>query len=326
MKRKGRALIESKLRGFVAGISVVLCLSGGGALAGEERDGRVALESRLAGLDPKVRVGITAFRVADQEDAAGPGAFAKNADAVLPTASAIKTAIMIELFAKFHDALDVPPPSLDAILADDHPAVAHFEPKPRAEIREGLSGSGVRRIGRVMLGSEEAPNHVYNAASNVAIALLGGPEETTRLIHERDPAFGSIQVRRYMLTDRTVRGDNEATAEGLAAVLRRLASRTIPGLDPAAVEACRMAVEIADDPARGRRFFKDGALDSTPITRVATGWYEPADGPPIVYAVMLAQDAPGAASTAETAAKLAATVGELAKAAVDALQKPADGP
>nr|WP_303652762.1 hypothetical protein [Paludisphaera mucosa] len=276
-----------------------------------------SLDQMMEAIGPGVRVGIV---VTGPQKAEGEAtAIRKNAEAALPTASSIKTAIMIELFAKFPKALDVPPPGLDAILKDDHPAVAHFEPGPRREIRAGLAGASVRRIGRVMLGSEAASNHVYNAASNVAIALLGGPDETTRLIHARDPAFAPIMVRRYMLTDRKARGDNESSAEALAAVLGRLAAREVPGLDAAAVEACRMVVSVSDDPARGRRRFKDGALDSTPITRVATGWYERPDGPPLVYVVMLAQDDPGPTPVAEAAAKLEAAATRLAEAAVDPL-------
>ncbi|WP_165243877.1 serine hydrolase [Paludisphaera soli] len=274
----------------------------------------------VEGLAPGVRYGIDVFQV--PQAGAEARSLRRQADMVLPTASAIKTAIMIELFAKFPDGLDAPAPGLDAILKDDHPAVAHFDAKGRDEIRAGLSGASVRRIGRVMLGSEGATNLVYNAASNAAIALLGGPDETTRLIHSRDPAFAPIVVRRYMLTDRKVRGDNESSAEGLAAVLRRLASREIPGLDAATVEACRTAVEVSDDPGRGRRRFKDGALDSSPITRVSTGWYERPDGPPIVYVVMLAQDDPGAVPPAESAAGLQEAARRIAEAAVDALRGP----
>lgn len=279
-----------------------------------------AIDAAIAELGSGVRVGIDVRRLPS------PGvperALRKDADVVLPTASSIKTAIMIELFAKFAGRLDEPASDLDAILKDDHPAIAHFEPKQRDEIRAGLSGATIRRVGRVMLGSEGATNLVYNAASNVAIALLGGPDEATRLIHARDPEFAGIMVRRYMLTDRKARGDNESTPAALLAVLRRLADRSLPGLDAATVEACRMAVEVSDDPARGRRRFKDGALDSLPITRVVTGWYEKPGTPAILYVVMIAQDDTGAAPPAEAAAQLQQAAERLALPAVDAVSHP----
>jgi hypothetical protein len=173
-----------------------------------------------------------------------------------------------------------------------------------------------------MLGSDEATNLVYNAASNAAIALLGGPNETTRLIHARDPDFAAIMVRRYMLTDRKAHGDNESTPAALAAVLCRLADRSLPGADPETVEACRDAVEVSNDPARGRRHFKNGALDSLPVTRVVTGWYDRPDAPPIVYVVMLAQDDPAPTPPAEAADRLQKSAERLAALAVDSLRTP----
>ncbi|WP_337176843.1 hypothetical protein [Paludisphaera sp.] len=271
------------------------------------------IESALTDLGPGARVGIEARRLP------GPGgaeaSCRKDADAVLPTASAIKTAIMIELFAEFAGRLGESPPGLDATLKDDHPAVAHFTPKQRGEIRDGLAGATARRIGRVMLGSEDAPNVVYNAASNVAIALLGGPEETTRRIHSRDPEFAAIMVRRYMLTDRAARGDNEATPAALAAVLRRLAARSLPDVDADTMEACRAVLQTADDSARGRRHYKNGSLDSLPVTRVVTGWHERPDAPAIVYVVMLAHDDPDAGDRLQQAAE------RLARQVVDSLRE-----
>lgn len=278
------------------------------------------IDAEVAKLGPGVRVGIDVRRLA--AEGVPEASFRKDADAVLPTASSIKTAIMIEMFAKFAGKLDEPVPGLDAILKDDHPAIAHFEPKQRDEIRAGLSGSTARRIGRVMLGSEDATNLVYNAASNVAIAALGGPDETTRLIHARDPEFAAIMVRRYMLTDRKARGDNESTPAALAAVLRRLADRSLPGLDAATIEACRTTVEVSDDPARGRRHFKNGALDTLPVTRVVTGWYDRPGAPTIVYVVMLAQDDPAPTPPAEAAARLQQAAERIAALAADSQSKP----
>jgi hypothetical protein len=240
--------------------------------------------------------------------------YASKADEVLPTASAIKTAFLVELFGRYHEALDQPPPGLDEILADGHPAIAHFEAPARAEIRRSLQGATVRTIGKIMMGSEPAPNLVYNAAANVTTALLGGPEELTRAIHRRDPALRTIAVRRYMLADRRAHGDNEATPEALAAVLQRLSNREVPGLDHATLEAVRGAVLSADDPSLGRHFHKNGDLSSDPITHVESGWFEGPDHPPVVYVVMLAQADPQGLPRAEAHRQLVARCRELTHA------------
>jgi hypothetical protein len=248
----------------------------------------------------------------------GDALYASGPVEALPTASAIKTAILVELFARFADALDRPPPGLDAMMGEDHPAIAHFSPPQRDEVRRSLAGVTVRRLGGIMMGSVPASNIVYNAAANVAIALLGGPDEATRSIRARDPAFAPIAVRRYMLADRKATGDNVATPAALAGVLRCLSSRRVPGVAEATVEDIRRAMLVKDDPRRGKVFIKDGDLASDPITCVRTGWCEKPGGGAIVFVVMIAQDEPGARSRDEAYRDLAATVGRLAEALLDA--------
>ncbi|WP_406694138.1 hypothetical protein V5E97_24135 [Singulisphaera sp. Ch08] len=247
----------------------------------------------------------------------GDAFYTSDPRANLPTASAIKTAFLIELFARHASALDDSPPGLEAILKDDHPAVAHFTPAQRTEIREGLSGASVRRIGGVMMGSLPASNIVYNAAANVTTALLGGPEGLTRAIHDRDPAFAPIMVRRYMLADRRAKGDNEATPAALAAVLQRLAAKKVPGLDASTVEQVRLSVLSKDEPNLGRHFWKDGDLASAPATRVECGWYE-SGGRTIVYTVMVAQPATGGRAGEKAHSQLAETAKRLAETLVHA--------
>ena len=48
------------------------------------------------------------------------------------------------LFARFAGTLDRPPAGLDAILRDDHPAIAHFSPQQRDEVRMALAGATIR--------------------------------------------------------------------------------------------------------------------------------------------------------------------------------------
>lgn len=253
--------------------------------------------------------------------AAGGPAYAWEADAVRPSASAIKTSFLIELFAKFAGKLDEAPLGLGEILRDDHPAIAHFAPDQREEIRKGLAGASSRKIGKVMMGSERASNIVYNAAANVAIALLGGPEGLTKAIHARDPAFSGLVVRRYMLAPRNVTGDNEATPVALAAVMQRLASGVVPGLDAAVVGAIRDAILDKDGlfGLAGRHRVKDGALNSDPLTFVHCGWWEPASGPPIVYAVMVAQPGPAGRPRDEAGTRLGELAGRLAQGVVKAV-------
>jgi hypothetical protein len=250
---------------------------------------------------------------------AGDALYASGSGEMLPTASAIKTAILIELFARYADDLDRPPPGLDAILRDDHLAISHFSPPQRDEVRKSLEGVPVRRLGGIMMGSVPASNLVYNAAANLAIALLGGPAEATRSIRARDPAFAPIAVRRYMLADRKATGDNEATPAALAAVLQRLSSRRVPGIAEATVEDIRRSILARDDPRRGRVFLKDGDLASDPITCVRSGWCETPGGGPIDYVVMLALKEFGAQTRDEAYRDLASTAGRLTEALLDSV-------
>jgi predicted kinase len=198
-----------------------------------------------------------------------------------------------------------------------HPAIAHFNPQQRDEVRKALAGVPVRRLGGIMMGSVPASNLVYNAAANVAIALLGGPGDATHSIGARDPAFATIAVRRYMLADRKVTGDNVATPAALAAVQQRLSSRSVSGITEATVEDIRRAMLVKDDPRRGKVFVKDGDLASDPITCVRTSWSEKPGGGAIVFVVMMAQDEPGARTRDEAYRDLAATAGRLTECLLD---------
>jgi hypothetical protein len=253
--------------------------------------------------------------------ASGLAWYTHKADTIRPTASTIKTAFLVTLFARFADSLDQPPPGLDAVLRDEHAAVAHFTPAQRAEIRKALAGISVRKLGGVMMASVPASNIVYNAAANVVTAVLGGPEGCTQAIRDRDPAFTRITVRRYMLAPRNITGDNEATAAALAAVLQRVACGKIPGATEATAEAIRHSVVPRDNHygLKGRFSIKDGALDTDPLVRAQSGWWEPVSrGPPIVFVVMLTQPNPGKRSRSEAGERLQATCLRLTKTVLEA--------
>ena len=204
------------------------------------------------------------------------------------------------------------------MLADDaHPAISHFTPEQRAEIRRELNGATVRRVGLVMMGTAPASNVVYNAAANVTTAVLGGPDALTALIRKRDAAFAAVSARRYMLRNRRERGDNEAPAIALAALYQRLAARRLAGIDAPTMDAIHEALRRRDDPALGRHYDKDGNLDSDPLSEVRAGWYETAKGP-LVYVVMTMQPTPGPAGRDASSQQLAKTADALAQAIVEA--------
>jgi len=255
-----------------------------------------AVRETLKGLGPGAKAAVWLGGTA------GEPWYAWQADEPRPTASAIKTAYLVELLDRHAGSLGRSPMGLDAALADDHPAMAPYTAAQRDEIRKALGGASARKLGRVMMGTDPAPNSVYNAAASAVTALLGGPEGLTRAVRRRDPDFAAFAVRRYMLAPRDVTGDNEATAEALAAVLRRLASGELAGVDAPTLAAIRDSVLIRDDylGLTGRHRVKTGALDSDPVTRVESGWCEAPGGRPVVYVVTLTR--PAAAGPAEDVA------------------------
>lgn len=250
--------------------------------------------------------------------AAGPAWFARETSTPRPTASAIKTFYLVELFDTAAGTLDRPLEGVAPVLADDaHPAISHFTPLQREDIRRELGGASARRIGLVMMGTAPASNAVYNAAANVTTAVRGGPEALTARIHRRDPAFAGVAARRYMLRDRKEHGDNESPADALAALYQKLAAGTLAGLDAATLEAIRAALRRGDDPVLGAHFAKDGNLPSDPMAEVRAGWYETTAGPRI-YVVMAAQPAPGPAGREASSQRLSRTATALRDALVRA--------
>ena len=248
----------------------------------------------------------------------GPAWFERLAIDPRATASAIKTFYLVELFDTYASQLDRPLPGVDAVLRDDsHPAISHFTPEQRDEIRRGLTGATARRVGLIMMGSAPASNIVYNAAANVTTVALGGPEALTRLIRMRDPAFGLVSARRYMLRNRREHGDNEGPALALAVLYQRLASRRLAGIEPATMDAIHAALRRRDDPALGRHYDKGGSLGTDPMCEVRAGWYDTAKGP-LVYVAMALQPAPGTGGREASTQRLAKTADTVADALVQA--------
>lgn len=213
-----------------------------------------------------------------------------------PAASSIKTAYLVEFFSDRSDMLDEPVPGAADIVGNpEHPAIVHFDADTQAEIREHLETATARTVGRHMIRGTGVSNPVYNAAANLVTAFLGGPPALTDRIQARHPDFAGIDSRRYMLAARDVTGDNTATAGGLAAVLAAIARGEVPGVSAETHEAMR-EILFLEDTGDGPHFYKGGSLNSSPVTRVLSGYYavpgEPA-GRKLVYAFMAEVPGPG---------------------------------
>ena len=246
-----------------------------------------------------------------------------------PAASSIKTAYLVEFFSDRAAELGEPVPGAAALIGDpSHPAVAHFDSETQAEIREHLEAADAETVGRHMIRGTGVSNPVYNAAANLVTAFLGGPSGLTRRIHTRHPDFGGIESRRYMLAARDVTGDNEVTAASLAAVLAAIARADVPGVSGEIHEAMRRVLFL-EKTDHGRHFYKGGSLNSSPITRVLSGFFESPDDPPgrqLVY-VFLGElpspesVAPGDLEPGEAGARLEDYLHALREAALPAARR-----
>ncbi len=253
----------------------------------------------------------------------GAAWYARQPEVSRPAASAIKTAYLIELFTAYAGRLDERLPGIEDLLEATHPAVVHFDDAQRIEIRRDLTNASIREIGHHMIRGTRVSNVVYNAAANVTTAALGGQAEMTRLMHARDPAFSGLVTRRYMLAARDVTGDNAATAASLAAVLQQIARREVPGVARETVDAMRDILALEDQVGPDRHYFKSGSLDSDPLTRIRSGFWDRGDEP-IVYVVMGERSGPGSLERAEAGRQLQGSV-EAAASVIVAAARAARG-
>lgn len=298
---------------------------------------RLRAEDRAAGPDPAALEAEVLALIDEQAEGVvasiwvggpdGKALFSLDPDAARPSASAIKTAYLVVLFSRHADDLDASPPGLDEALADGHPAMAPYTPAQRDEIREALRGASVRSLGGIMMGSIDAPNHVYNAAASVVTALFGGPEALTAAIHALDPTLAPIACRRYMLAPRDVTGDNEASAAALASVMRMLAVGEVPGAGPETVEAIRGAILAEEEHLGldGRHRFKGGSLNTDPMARIRSGWWKVPGAGPIAYAVMLSRPGPGDLPRAEAGDRLEEAAAKVTAMVLEAVRSGGPG-
>ena len=237
-----------------------------------------------------------------------------NADSVRPAASAIKTAILIEFFSTQVDSLDSPFESLKEIVNNpDGPAIRHFNEEQKAAVRGELRELTARQLAEAMIHSEHVEsNAAYNAAANVIIEYLGGPEALTERVRQRFPSAEELQVARYMLADRKENDDNLLTAEALATVLGFLAEgASFDELRTAAREVLFLEV----DGIRGDHYYKGGTLTSDPQVRIEAGWWD-YRGATCVYVVIATR--PMAANNEDDFAKFRSNLGELSRIVQDA--------
>ena len=245
--------------------------------------------ARVASLLANQPAGTTCGLVVISDD--GEKLFHQDSDLELPTASAVKPLLLLELFSKFEDELETAnrPDIARIVHAKRHPAIIHFSQEDQKSIADALVGVSIKELGKIMIDSEdlagnETSNVVYNAAANVAISLLGGPGRATDSIHARHQAFRSVQVRRYMLARRDVRGDNTASPSALASLYQLAIGKAVEGLKASTVTQIAEILRKGDEGQYG----KNGTLTSDPVTSVRTGQYLQA-GRRLNYAVMASQ-------------------------------------
>jgi hypothetical protein len=228
-------------------------------------------------------------------------------------ASAIKTAIAVDLLSVRGDLLDTVPAGVDALLRPGtHPAFRGFTPRELEEARAQLSGKTYRELARIMMGRTDAVNAVYNAACNLIMIKLGGPRAIGERIHALDPSLAGLDVNRYMQSWNGD-GDNTATPEALVSLYRMAASGDVPGLDETGVQTLRAFLRRDGSGGPGTVYEKVGTLYPQPMVRVHAG-YQHRDSGNLVYAVMGEIPKEGTGDEAERFARLMNAVDHVTEA------------
>ena len=261
----------------VGRVLVVLLL--GIALAGPGRAGDAegigrAVDRLLAadrGLDLAVAVSVPG------RDAP----YGRHPEEPRPAASAIKSFIALDLLRQRGGELDTVPAGVEFLLIPgSHPAFDGFRPEGLAAARARLTGKTWLELAEVMMGRIPAGNETYNAACNVLMVKLGGPEAIDRRL--ADLGFADVELDRYMF--QWDGDDNRVSPAALVRLYGAAAAGRVPGLDAAATGRFR-ALLLEGEDAEGSRYGKTGTLYPRPMTRVRAGWYERGDAD-IVYAIM----------------------------------------
>ncbi len=248
-----------------------------------------AREARLSTLAPEVE-----RLLADQEDLTlgvhvwveGEGEiYSRLPDEPRAAASSIKTVVALDLLISYGGVLETIPAGVDGLLQPgSHPAFSGFTRLQLGSARRDLKGKSYWDLALVMMGQTADVNEVYNAACNLLMVKLGGPEAIQRRVQALAPAFQGFDINRYMKTWNGD-GDNRATPRALVDLYRGLAAGSVPGLDEPGIQRLRMLLHQAGEGTAGSVFEKGGTLFPKPMVRVHAGFVEQADGD-IIYAVM----------------------------------------
>jgi len=239
--------------------------------------------------------------------------YSRKAQTIMPAASAIKTVILIEFFSEKADVLDEPFIELNTLLDNpDAQAIAHFSPEKQKAARTELRDLTPRQLAEAMLHKQHIETNVaYNAAANVIIEYLGGPQALSERIHRRFPQAQDLKIARYMLADRQKNDDNLLSADALAVVLAALANASPP--DKLGTEV-RTVMWLETDDVRGEHYYKGGSLSSMPQVRIEAGWWEK-DCTASIYVVIAAN--PLKTGNAPNYDKLRANLAQLSKQVQD---------
>lgn len=209
--------------------------------------------------------------------------FARDTDRPRAAASAIKTFIALDLIATYD--LDRVPRGVRSLLqTGGHPAFEGFSRRQLQDAADRLIGCSYRELASVMMGHADVRSGVYNAACNVILVKLGGPDAVTRRLRALDPAFADVDLNRYML-EWHGDGDNRVTPRALVALYRGMAEGGLPGLDRRGVEELRELARERDTLAGSRLYAKSGTLYPAPMVRVHAGYVEHDHGT-VVFAIM----------------------------------------
>jgi hypothetical protein len=261
-------------------LTVLLSLPLTGGTRGRVAPGDVDGAIEAAGLSrPGVHLGIEVALVG------GEVLFSRDPDVPRAAASAVKSAIAVDLLATRGGSLDDVPTGVDALLTPGmHPAFDGFTPEQLSHCRAELVGKSYLELARIMMGRTRATNEAYNAACNVIMVKLGGPEAIGERIAALDPALAGFTISHYMQRWNGD-GDNLASPAALVALYRMTATGTVPGLPPREMEILQALLLEEGDGGPGSVYEKDGTLYPRPMVRVHAG-YELREGGSLIYAVM----------------------------------------
>lgn len=214
--------------------------------------------------------------------------YERKPDRPMPAASAIKTFIALDFLQQRESRLDETFPEIDSLL--HHPAFRGFTAGGLAEAARQLSGKSYRYLAEVMMGADGKPVEVYNAACNLLLIDLGGPQAVSRRMHRLSPDFKGLDIHQYM-EQWNGHGDNMVTPRSLAGLYLLLSRNAIPGASPEVHDQLRALLDRSA-PGEAPVFEKSGTLYPLPMARIRAGYLERPQAD-LVFALMGTMTNPG---------------------------------